>query len=158
LFNKFSWTKEEVTSEKLNKMIDNDKYLADYKSSGAILNQSPDGSPRGGRSILNENLAMYAEYVEFSPGSGFPGDAKKKNVSAQFEKRINFPPDFFDPEFLPVIVSTIGVRNGLPRIGHVVRNLSSHGFDVIIREHSNTNNFTKNDVYFISYVVMGVKL
>lgn len=149
---------EQITSAKLNGMVANQQFLKDRKVAGALRNIDQAGNPRQSLKWVRDNLGVCSGYHEFSPGSEFP-DAQTegtKNVKAVFTKEFKFPNGFFDPEFTPTVVFSIGVKQGLKKITYSLKSVSSGRFSVSIRDLSPNLNFTQGMDYFICYMAMGV--
>jgi len=149
---------EVITSKKLNAMADNSEFFAVRKVDGKVRNIDPHSKkPRDSLPYIGDNIAVYADYREITPGDAFPEKQKGKTKLDHFEKRIDFPVGFFNPNFQPVVICSIGAKHGaISKVTSVIRSITFAGFNISILEHS-TSHFTESMPYFISFIAMGVK-
>jgi hypothetical protein len=160
-FKPVQWQELEVIkSSKLNDMVNNDEFLLRRKVSGAVRNIDRDGNPRAVPRYLKEGLVMCAGYNEFTPGASFPEDSKdgKRKVTPVFEREFKFPKGTFDPEFKPIVICTVGTKNGIRKITWTIKTVSSSRFVITIRELAASENFERDMEYFINWIAMGVGL
>lgn len=160
-FKPVSWKPLDViSSSKLNDMVDNAEFLMDRKVGGLISNIAPNGNIRNSPRYIRENIVVNAGFRKFTPGKKFPKeqlDGKKKVVPV-FEKEFFFPRNFFDPEFTPMVMCSIGVVTGVRAITWTLTDVSNVSFTVKIREFSEDINFERDMEYFINWIAIGVKL
>lgn len=151
---------EVISSSKLNDMVANDQFLWNRKVAGAVRNIDPSGEERASPRYIKENLVVCAGYKEFRPGAAFPREQVDgvDKVVPVFEREFKFPKDFFDPEFRPVVVCSIGTKRGIRKITWTLKNISASRFTVVIREHSKNLNFESDMEYFINWIAFGVRL
>lgn len=159
-FDPIVWSDGDViTSDRLNKMVENDLFLKNRKVRGALRNMDRSGNESTNMRYIKENLIVIGGYNEFRPGSDFPNPKAEgvKKVAPVFEKTFNFPKSGFSPVFLPVVVATVGTKRGLKRISYTLKRVTTGSFTIAIREFDKDLYFTKDMDYFICWIAMGVQ-
>lgn len=160
-FDPVLWTPQEIiTSDKLNKMVENDKFLRNRKVAGALRNMDQSGNESQNMRYLKENLILVCGYKEFKPGSSFPDSDNEgiKHVAAVFERTFPFPKRTFSPLFRPVVLATVGTKRGIKRITYTLKRIETSEFVISIRDIDPNLNFTDDMEYFCCWMAMGVSL
>lgn len=150
----------EIKSSDLNLLVDNSDYLSVNKLEGILRNTDPvTKNPRSAIPWIRDNLAIYTEYQEFTPGADIL-DLNQEPTKQQFDRTFNFPTAFFNPLFQPIVLVTLGSQpDNIAKIMGILRRVDSASFTISILDQNTqqTATFKTNSKLFISYVALGVK-
>lgn len=152
----FPW--ERLTSSKLDSLAKNYNYLKNRKLKGFLTNRDPiTRQIRTNPQFLQNNLVVYGEYRDISPGDSFPEKQGEGPTTESFEKSISFPPNLFAPGFEPVVVSCLGTKpGGLLKASHYTKNISHNGFVVGVLDEDGSNHFLEGMPFFLNFIAIGV--
>ena len=168
-FNSVDWGDDteqvQITSSKLNQMINNSEYLHGTKISPYLRNVNPSTkTPDNFIQYLTDKVGLYADYVEVNPDSSMFKRADDSDDSApvNFTVFLDFPDGFFNPDFQPVVIANAGSKNAatngaIRKIWGVLKKVRNSGFSYMIHEYSQTESFTSLDTYFVSFIAVGVR-
>lgn len=150
-----SWNQnDEITSAKLNAMVDNDDFLHSRRADSVLTNVDPSTHlPVPNAPLLTSNLVVFGGYSEFFPNLDDGVSASAVDVT------INFPQGLFDPVYQPTIAISIGhpaVGNGTTQLGVSIREIDFASFTAVVRSYLPSILLDNTQLYFLTYMAIGV--
>lgn len=153
-----------ITSQALNQMLSNTRYLnqrkvSPYHKNVDAITKDPDPTVQ----LISDRVIMAGGYEEFSPDDKTFAKSQNTNdvVPQSFTIVFDLPSQLFHIDYQPVVIANVGPKNAhadgsIKKVSSILKKVSPTSFTLEIRENAPTQVFEPNDVYFCSYIAVGI--